>query len=286
MAGHYGDPYREQRLLSDGQGVVDLSNRDVLTITGPDRLGYLHSLLSQYVADLQPGETTQALVLSPQGHVEHHLWLTEHGDSLTAHTEPGDGEALAAFLTKMRFLMQVEVAPSPLKVRWENGTYQLGERAEGTVGIEALEALRIAAGTPRLHLDTDHKTIPHEVGWLGTAVHLDKGCYRGQETVARVYNLGRPPRRLVKLHLDGSDSELPARGAEVLLEGRAVGRMGSSARHFEEGPIGLALLKRQVPEDATLTVDGIAATIEVLPESVPESPARVTAEQRAGLLRR
>ena len=74
----------------------------------------------------------------------------------------------------------------------------------------ALEALRVAAGRPRLGLETDHRTIPHEVGWLETAVHLDKGCYRGQETVARVHNLGRPPRRLVLLHLDGSDSELPA----------------------------------------------------------------------------
>ena len=82
-------------------------------------------------------------------------------------------------------------------------------------GVWALEALRIADGRPRLGLETDHRTIPHEMGWLETAVHLDKGCYRGQETVARVHNLGRPPRRLVLLHLDGSDSELPAHGAPV-----------------------------------------------------------------------
>ena len=71
-------------------------------------------------------------------------------------------------------------------------------------GTWAYEALRIAAGRPRLGLDTDHRTIPHELGWIETAVHLSKGCYRGQETVARVHNLGHPPRRLVRLHLDGA----------------------------------------------------------------------------------
>ena len=159
--------------------------------------------------------------------------------------------------------------------------YELVPSVIGTAGVIAFEALRIADGHPRLGLDTDHRTLPHEVGWLGTAVHLDKGCYRGQETVARVWNLGRPPRRLVRLHLDGSDSVLPAVGADVLLEGRVVGRMGSSARHYEQGPIGLALIKRNVSADAALVVDGIAANVEELPFDVPESPARAAAETRS-----
>ena len=98
-------------------------------------------------------------------------------------------------------------------------------------------------------------------------MHLHKGCYRGQETVARVHNLGRPPRRLVFLHLDGSGHVLPAQGSEVVLDGRAVGFLSSVARHHEDGPIGLALVKRSTPVDATLTVGGIAAaqTVVVTP---------------------
>jgi folate-binding protein YgfZ len=112
-------------------------------------------------------------------------------------------------------------------------------------------------------LDTDHRTIPNEIGLLGAAVHLDKGCYRGQETVARVHNLGRPPRRLVRLHLDGSVDALPTPGAVLELDGRAVGFVGGSARHFELGPIALALIKRSTPMDA-LSVQGIAAAQEPL----------------------
>ena len=114
----------------------------------------------------------------------------------------------------------------------------------------AFEALRIGRGEPRFGQDTDHRTIPNEVGWIPSAVHLDKGCYRGQETVARVHTLGRPPRRLTLLHLDGSDNRLPTRGAPVLHGEKEVGFVGSSARHYEAGPIALALIKRNVPVDA------------------------------------
>ena len=131
-------------------------------------------------------------------------------------------------------------------------------------GVWAHEALRIAAGRPRFGLDTDHRTIPNELGLIGTIAHVDKGCYRGQETVARVHNLGRPPRRLTRLHLDGSVDRLPARGAEVTADGVAIGFVGSSARHFELGPIALALVKRSTPVDAPLLADGIAASQEVL----------------------
>ena len=131
-------------------------------------------------------------------------------------------------------------------------------------GVWALEALRVADGRPRFGFETDHRTIPHEVGWIGTAVHLDKGCYRGQETVARVHNLGRPPRRLVLLHLDGSDSELPAHGDPVVLDDRTVGTVTSSARHYELGPIALAVVKRSTSPEAPLVAGGVAAAQEVL----------------------
>jgi folate-binding protein YgfZ len=137
-------------------------------------------------------------------------------------------------------------------------------RRDPQIGTWALEARRIAAGVPRIGLDTDHRTIPNEIGLLGVAVDLDKGCYRGQETVARVHNLGRPPRRLIRLHLDGSVDELPVPGSELMLDGRAVGFVGGSARHFELGPIALGLVKRGTPVEAPLTVAGIAAAQEPL----------------------
>ena len=137
---------------------------------------------------------------------------------------------------------------------------QAGPRA----GTWAWEALRIAAGVPRLGFETDHRTIPHEVGWVPTAVHLQKGCYRGQETVARVHNLGRPPRRLVVLNLDGSDGRDPAVGDPVEYDGRTVGRVTSVARHYELGPVALAVVKRSVPADALLTAAGVAATQDIV----------------------
>ena len=147
------------------------------------------------------------------------------------------------------------------------GTY--AEAAGPACGLWAFEALRIARGEPRLGLDTDHRTIPNEVGWIPVAVHLEKGCYRGQETVARVHNLGRPPRRLTLLHLDGTENRLPEVRAPIVLGEREVGRVGTCARHRELGPVALGLLKRNVPLDAQLVVDGIPAPRS--PWSTPRS---------------
>ena len=218
------------------------------------------------------------LVLSPQGHIEHVLYGVDDGETFWAHTEPGAAGALVAWLDRMRFLMRVEVADRSDAVRggldrrrsaavisWPGrgpdslggrssscpGTRSVGAGRAPRAGMWAYEARRIAAGVPRVGLDTDHRTIPNEVGLLGVAVHLDKGCYRGQETVARVHTLGRPPRRLVRLHLDGSADALPEPGTALELDGRAVGFVGGSARHYELGPIALGLVKRNVdPVDA------------------------------------
>ena len=240
VAAHYGDPYAEQRALAQSAGQVDRSNRGILRITGEDRLSWLHSLTTQDIEHLAPGQTAQALVLSPQGHIEHHLTLADDGTALWAHVEPGTAEALLAFLQSMRFLLRVDPADvtGDFAVLTRKGPATAAEPPEGTVvtmvdsfgtdvivardrlrdisarleqdgvrlaGLAAYEALRIEAHRPRLGFDTDHRTLPHEVGWIDTAVHLNKGCYRGQETVARVHNLGHPPRRLVFLHLDGSE---------------------------------------------------------------------------------
>ena len=284
VAAHYGSFTGEQRTLEGEEGFVDLSHRDVVRVSGPDRLAWLHSLTTQFLEGLQPRLPTAALVLSPQGHVEHAMYGVDDGEAFTAHVEPGQAAALVEWLDRMRFMMRVEVADvtDELAVTWRPAArvdaapysgYELIPRAEletyaaaagPACGMWAFEALRIARGEPRLGLDTDHRTIPNEAGWIGTAVHLDKGCYRGQETVARVHTLGRPPRRLTMLHLDGSDNRLPARGSDLLLGERSVGFVGTSARHHELGPIALAMVKRNVPLEAELVTDGLAAAQEVV----------------------
>jgi folate-binding protein YgfZ len=143
-----------------------------------------------------------------------------------------------------------------------------GARPAGTM---AFEALRVAALRPRLGRDTDERTIPHEVGWIGPAVHLAKGCYRGQETVARVANLGQPPRRLVLLHTDGGDEELPLPGDPVTLGTRTVGRVGTAVLHHELGGVLLALVKRSLAVDAELTAgaEDRATPVRIDPDSMP-----------------
>lgn len=266
LAWHHGNPVSEQRALEAGTGVVDWSpapgvGRGVFTVTGPDRLTWLHSLTSQHLEHQPSGEPFTALLLSPTGHIEHVLHGVDDAstETVTAWTEPGRVTDLVTWLDRMRFMTRVEVTDRSDQMRVVQVGTSLGfahrdePLPEGVpAGVWAAEALRIAAGQPRVGLDTDHKTIPNEIGLLGT--HLDKGCYRGQETVARVHTLGRPPRRLVQLLLDGSVDALPELGSPVTLDGREVGFVGSSARHHELGPIALALVKRNLPLDATVVV--------------------------------
>jgi tRNA-modifying protein YgfZ len=305
VAAHYGDPYAEQRTLAETAGFVDRSDRDVLTITGPDRLSWLNNISTQKVDDLPPGQATQTLILSPHGHVEHYLSVVDDGTRTWTHVEPGEAEPLLEFLDSMRFMLRVECAdvsadyavvtvmgphvPADMAQNFSGnsstaaamdfgfGVDLVVERsrladvagdlnAQGlrSAGMWAHEALRIAGHRARFGTDTDHRTIPHEMGWIETSVHLNKGCYRGQETVARVHNLGHPPRRLVMLHLDGSEDRLPAHGEPVLLDESAVGFVGSAARHYDLGPIALALVKRTVPVLVTLKAAGISAAQEVI----------------------
>ncbi|MCW4386125.1 folate-binding protein [Salinibacterium sp. SYSU T00001] len=153
-------------------------------------------------------------------------------------------------------------------------------------GVLALEALRIAAWRPRFANEVDERSIPHELDWLRTAVHLSKGCYRGQETVAKVHNLGHPPRRLVMLHLDGSDAILPRRGDAVMLDDRAIGEVTSVGRHHELGPVALAVVKRSADPAATLTVvteeGSVAAGQEVIVPPGAGATAQVQRVPRLG----
>ncbi|MFI5531375.1 YgfZ/GcvT domain-containing protein [Kitasatospora sp. NPDC051853] len=295
VAAHYGDLFREQRELAAGRGFVDLSHRGVVTVSGADRLSWLHLLLTQHVSALPAQQATEALILSPNGHVEHALYLVDDGETTWAHVEPGTQEALIAYLESMKFFYRVEVADRSAELAVVHLPAGSAASAEGALavrelpygrdlfvpraelealaagygpaaGVWAYEALRIEGHRPRLGFETDHRTIPHEVDWLTTAVHLQKGCYRGQETVARVHNLGRPPRRLVFLHLDGTEEKLPAHGAEVFRPGqdRPVGFVTSSARHHELGPVALALVKRNVPVEEVLLADGVPGSQDVI----------------------
>lgn len=318
---HYGAPLREQRHLARGDAVVALDDLAVLRITGSDRASWVDSLTSQRIRDISPGESTETLLLTPEGRIEHILLVTADEDALWVLTPREDAAALLAFLNRMRFMLDVAVErrsdltpvawfepvpgtsplPSPLipDVRWRahwdeppahGVSYRPGGAADGAgphpdswpaviglandelvagiaraaaagvvrvAGTDAWRALRIAAWRPdRSELDT--RSLPHELDWLRTAVHLNKGCYRGQETVAKVHNLGHPPRRLALVHLDGEAVELPRVPAALRIEGdtgRIAGVLTSVALHMDEGPIGLALLRRTVSADATLVVD-------------------------------
>src|SRR5690606_20005499 len=161
-----------------------------------------------------------------------------------------------------------------LVVPREQLTAAVGDRP--LAGTWAAEALRVAAWRPRRGVGTGHRSIPHELDCLRTAVHLEKGCYRGQETVARVKNLGRPPRRVVFLHLDGSGHVSPEPGTELVPAdgGRPVGRLMSVARHHEDGPIALALVKYTTdPAAVLLAGDVSAAQTPIVPMST-ERPTR------------
>lgn len=302
---HYGSPLAEQRALLEADAIVDLGDRDIVSVTGPDRLSWLDSLLSQHLADLAPGESAEALLLAPTGRVEHALRVVDDGETTWILLDPGEGPSLAGFLDRMRFMLRVEVAdrsaefatigalgappaaaaPNGVPLVWRDpwadvvaGGHQyapaaehpgsawtateslverarLGELADRpAAGTLALEALRIAAWRPRYATEVDSTTIPHELDWLRSAVHLSKGCYRGQETVAKVHNLGHPPRRLVLLHLDGSEGSIVAAGDAVSAGDAEVGRVTSAAIHHEYGPIALAVVKRSADPAATLTV--------------------------------
>ena len=340
---HYGNPLGEQRLLASGEAIVDLSDRDVLSITGDDRRSWLDSLTSQSIARLAPGESAETLLLDPSGRLEYAIRVIDDGETLWLLLDAGFGPGLLAFLERMRFMLRVEVAdrtaefatvgtlgvlppaiaaPGGVPLVWNDpwravvaGGHQyatvaehpglewsyaealvprdrLGELAElPAAGTLALEALRIAAWRPRAATEVDATTIPHELDWLRSAVHLTKGCYRGQETVAKVHNLGHPPRRLVMLHLDGSEGAQLAAGDEVTLDGTVVGRVTAAGLHHELGPIALAVIKRSADSTADLAVhaaDGtaVAAAQQVVVPTDAGAEANVPRLPRLGAVKR
>lgn len=317
----------EQRSLANAESVCLMKPRGIISVFGVDRLTWLHSLLSQNLKNLAPGESAEALLLDPQGHIEQMIKIIDDGQTSWLLVSLENKPALLDWLGKMVFRMKVEVIDrsgdfvvvgavqanpelafesNAQGLIWEDkwpgvtpGGYRYSNRSvtyswfehlvetskadevlgkEKLSGTMAADALRIAAGRPGAEGEMDEKSLPHELDLLSTAVHLSKGCYRGQESVAKVHNLGHPPRRLTFLHLDGSEHSLPDVGDEVRVAGadKVIGKVTSTAQHFEMGPIALAVISRSVAEDSALEVASsggmIAATQEVI---VPQSAGKV-----------
>jgi tRNA-modifying protein YgfZ len=274
-----------QNLSLDGQGRVEdhwiqtelggTTYLDTEPWRGDPLLDYLRKMV--FWSEVTPGDADMAVLslLGPR--------LADQAvlDVLGLDALPGELLAVpldgGGFVRRMPGVPagQVELdvlVPHGQAAGWQSRLAQAGVRS---AGVWAYEAHRVAALRPRLGVDTDERTIPHEVGWIGGpgegAVHLDKGCYRGQETVARVHNLGRPPRMMVLLHLDGS-VERPSTGDAVLAGGRAVGRLGTVVEHVDFGPVALALLKRGLTADTELRTGPqaeVAAVIEA--DSLPSA---------------
>jgi folate-binding protein YgfZ len=282
---HFGEPVKEQRALEAGTAWADLSHHNIVAVSGQDRLKWLHDLTTQFVSDLQPGVWMPNMILDAKGHVEYQFNLVDDGTTTFLVLDPGYSEQLIEYLTKMKFMLRVDVKDAsdeyavlraPGAATEIGGPFALVPRGEveemkktfggvaTQVGTWAMDAERVAAHRPRIGFETDHKSIPNEIGVLNGAVHMKKGCYRGQETVAKIYNLGNPPRRLVMLHLDGSDVGFPAVGTKIENDGIVVGFIGTVARHHELGTIALAIVKRNTPIEATLSVDGVPAAQQVI----------------------
>jgi tRNA-modifying protein YgfZ len=269
-----------QNLSLDGQGRVedhwiqtelgDVTYIDTESWRGEPLLAYLRKMVFWSDVKVEPADLAVLSLLGPR--------LADRAvlDALGLDSLPAENTAVP--LADGGFVRRIGapaveldlVVPKEKAANWLDRLTATGVRR---AGVWTYEAHRVAALRPRLGVDTDERTIPHEVGWIGSAVHLDKGCYRGQETVARVHNLGKPPRMLVLLHLDGS-TDRPSTGDPVQAGGRTVGRLGTVVDHVDLGPIALALLKRGLPADAALTTAGdveVSAAIDA--DSMPAADA-------------
>lgn len=237
----------ELHLVDDGTTTWIITQPE----TGSALLTYLESMKFMTRVDIADRSTEYAVVWEPQEIVDPHhpTWLEPADFAGTGHVDAGSDRGGTADkyvpVRPGRFPGREVIIPrDSLSARL----------AGGAAGTWAWNALRVAAAVPRLDFETDHRTLPHEVGWIGPAVHLAKGCYRGQETVARVHNLGRPPRRLALVHLDGSDEVLPVHGDAVTFEGIEVGWVASAVRHYELGPLATVIVKRSTPDGASVVV--------------------------------
>lgn len=245
--------------------------RDFVRVSGPDATRHLQAMVSNDVERLGPGEACEALLLTPKARVIAPLVvLRRSADDYLLLTEPGLGERVRATLVRSRFALRCEIEPeshrSVVVLGEAEGipTHDYGVPAvevldaglEPTLGDEQLELLRIRARTPRFGRELDDRVLPAEAGLEARAIDFQKGCYPGQEPIARQHYRGRVNRTLRLLELDGA--ELPPYDAEIVLGEKAVGRVTSAACDGE-AVVALGYVRVEVPADAELRVEGRAA---------------------------
>ena len=253
--------------------------RDFVRVEGPQAADYLNRMVSNDVLALEEGDACDALLLTAKGRVIAVLRVLRRGpEDFLLVTEPGLGDVVRSELLRTRFaarcaieseehtvtvLLGDSATPPPAAVAIPTADYGvsgwevLDVDLELTAGPDELERLRIEAGTPLAGRDLDERVLPAEAGLTDSAVSFSKGCYPGQEPVARLHYRGHPNRGLRVLALDG---EPPSAGAELDLDGKVVGRVTSTAPDPEHGLLALAYVRREVPPDADLALAGRRVT--------------------------
>lgn len=256
---------------SDGRWIAPESP-DLVWFSGADKTRFLNDLISQEIGDIADGEARRSFLLAPQGKLQFILWVIRDGDRIGLVTEPGRGEELASALTRYRIRVDVdiEVEPGPVwlvmgdgdgyDVSWRGVPRRLviGDRPDLPTGTgDEFEALRVSAGEPAWDVDVDEGTIPHESGLVPASVDFTKGCFLGQELVARIDSRGgNTPRHLRLLKASAPISS----GDVVTVDGQDVGVVTSST----EG-VGLAMLKRAVSVGDTVLIGEVDAVVADLP---------------------
>ncbi|MGH3649346.1 MAG: YgfZ/GcvT domain-containing protein [Acidimicrobiia bacterium] len=245
---------------------------EIVWFGGPDALEFLNALISQELGDMTPGESRRSFLLVPQGKLHFLLWALREEERIGLVTDPGRGDELAAALDRYRIGVEVDIAPQTGKVwvvvgEWDGFDVSwpgierhlvIGERPDLVEGsADEYESLRVNAGVPKWGVDVDEATIPHESGLVASSVDFDKGCFLGQELVARIESRGaNTPRHLRLLAASGDITA----GDVVSFGGEEVGVVTSAA-----DSVGLAMLRRKVAVGDTVEVGGSTADVAELP---------------------
>jgi tRNA-modifying protein YgfZ len=242
---------------------VAAREREYVRVAGPDAADYLQRMVSNDVEALAPGEACPALLLTAKARVIAPLVvLRRSDDDFLLLTEPGLGEPVRAHLARMRLRAECEIEPEEhesvlvfaggegFATDWPRARERLDTALEPTLSKEELELRRIEHGVPRWEREIDDRILPAEAGLDKTHVSFSKGCYPGQEPVARLHFRGHPNRGLRVLEL----GELPERETPLLHEGREVGRVTSAARRDDDTVVALAYVRTEVPDDAPLAL--------------------------------
>jgi folate-binding protein YgfZ len=260
---------------------------DLIWFGGADALRFLNDLISQEIGDMEPGTVRRSLLLTPQGKLDHIMWVLGGGDEIGLVVEEGHGEDLAAKLSRYRIRVDVEIEPS-MSDRWlvvgpfgaESGRWKgdrgglvadiswrgvertlvVGEKPDlPEMSVAEYEMLRIEAGEPLMDIDVTDNSIPQETGLVGSSISFDKGCFLGQELVARLDSRGGRVNHYLRV-LRFEDIA-PEAGEGVSKDGEEVGTMTSSA-----GAVGLGLLRRGVEPGDGVVVGDLQAVVEAVPE--------------------